>query len=125
MKNPALEESFLFTPEFNQDGLIPAIVKDSRSGEVLMLAWMNKSALDQTLATGKVHFWSRSRKKLWLKGKTSGNYLLVKEIYTDCDQDAILIAAELQGTAACHTGRKSCFYRRIAEDGSSLIFSEA
>ena len=96
--------------KFDSNGLIPAIVQDSESGEVLMMAWMNKEALEKTVSTGKTHFFSRSRNKLWLKGESSGHVQTVKSIRTDCDQDVLLIQVEQTG-AACHDGYYSCFYR--------------
>ena len=98
--------------EWDEQGLIPAIVQDSATGEVLMLAYMNQEALARSLETGEAHFWSRSRRKLWHKGETSGNVQLVKEIRYDCDGDALLLLVEPKGPA-CHTGHKSCFYRRL------------
>lgn len=95
---------------FNQQGLIPAIVQDYHSGEVLMLAYMNKESLQKTMETGLTWFWSRSRQKLWQKGETSGHIQKVKEIFYDCDADALLIKADQTGPA-CHTGNRSCFYR--------------
>ena len=94
------------------DGLIPAIAQDYATGEVLMLAYMNDEALAKTRETGKAHYWSRSRKKLWLKGETSGNFQVVTEIRIDCDSDAILLLVEQKG-GACHTGYRSCFYRTV------------
>ena len=94
------------------DGLIPAIAQDYATGEVLMLAYMNDEALAKTRETGKAHYWSRSRKRLWLKGETSGNFQVVKEIRIDCDSDAILLLVEQKG-GACHTGYRSCFYRTV------------
>ena len=94
------------------DGLIPAIAQDYATGEVLMLAYVNDEALAKTRETGKAHYWSRSRKKLWLKGETSGNFQVVKEIRIDCDSDAILLLVEQKG-GACHTGYRSCFYRTV------------
>jgi phosphoribosyl-AMP cyclohydrolase len=108
-----IEETLAFTPRYDRDGLIPALVTDARSGLPLMFAHMNATALERTMATGEVHFWSRSRGTLWKKGETSGNVLRVVSIYTDCDQDALWVSAGLEGAAACHTGRKSCFYRRV------------
>jgi len=99
--------------------LIPAIAQDWKTGEVLMLAYMNDEALAKTRETGKAHYYSRSRKKLWQKGESSGHFQLVKEIRIDCDQDAILLLIEQEG-GACHTGYRSCFYRTI--DG--IIVSE-
>ncbi len=98
--------------KFNKDGLVPAIAQDYRTGEVLMLAYMNKEALKKTIATKKAHYFSRSRNKLWLKGETSGNFQYVKDIYYDCDADALLIKIRQSGVA-CHTGNRSCFYRKL------------
>jgi len=97
-------------------GLIPAIIQDNDTGEVLMLGFMNKEAWENTLATGKATFFSRTRNKLWIKGETSGNVQLVKEIRIDCDNDTVLLKIDQVGGAACHTGFKSCFYR-IIESG--------
>jgi len=101
--------------KFNADGLLPAVVQDFYTNEVLMLAYMNKEALEKTLATGKTCFWSRSRAELWIKGETSGHYQLVKEIFLDCDSDTILVKVEQVGNTACHTGKRSCFYRQIID----------
>lgn len=101
------------------DGLAPAVVQDHKTGEVLMLAFMNREAWEATLATGKATYWSRSRNQLWVKGETSGNVQLVKEIRVDCDDDTILLKVEQIGEAACHTGHKSCFYRKV-EDPETL-----
>lgn len=118
-----LEEGSVFTPKFDGDGLIPAIVSDSGSGEVLMFAYMNEDALRLSVDTGIAHFWSRSRRRLWKKGEDSGNTLRVVEMRTDCDQDVVWLRVQIGGQgAACHTGRQSCFYRRIqAEPGKSAI----
>src|SRR6056297_3082409 len=105
-------ENILDKLKFNDRGLIPAILQDVESGEVLMVAYMNKTALKKSLQTGKAHFWSRSREKLWLKGETSGNYQLIKEIRIDCDNDTLLLKVNPEGPA-CHTNHKSCFYRVI------------
>ena len=102
--------------KYDANGLIPAIVQDHRTGEVLMMAWMNETAVRKTLETGKTHFFSRSRNKLWLKGESSGHVQHVKSIRTDCDSDVLLIAAEQEG-AACHDGFYSCFYREHQPDG--------
>ena len=122
----ALEEGAEFKPGFNSDGLIPAIASGHESGEVLMVAWMNQLALDETFATGVAHFWSRSRSKLWRKGEESGNTLRVVEMRTDCDQDVLWLRVEIEGDGkACHTGRRSCFYRVVAHQdgaGASLRF---
>jgi len=102
---------------FNDRGLIPAIAQDGSSGEVLMLAWMNREALAITIETGEAVYWSRSRGKLWHKGETSGNVQKVQEIRCDCDKDVLLLKVEQVGGAACHTGMRSCFSWVLAEDG--------
>lgn len=103
-------------PDFSkQNGLLPAVVQDAQSGKVLMLAYMNQLAWEKTVATGKAHYWSRSRQKLWLKGEESGHVQVVKDILLDCDLDTILLKVEQLGGAACHNGYQSCFYRRYAE----------
>jgi phosphoribosyl-AMP cyclohydrolase len=100
-------------PDFSKGGgLLPAIAQDAASGKVLMLAYMNEEAWEKTLETGKAHYWSRSRQKLWLKGETSGHVQTVSEVLVDCDADAILLKVSQSGGAACHTGRRSCFFRR-------------
>jgi phosphoribosyl-AMP cyclohydrolase len=104
-----------------EHGLIPAIVQDAASGEILMLGFMNREALTKTQQTGFVTFFSRSRQKLWTKGETSGQKLLLREVRVDCDQDALLVRAELEGGAVCHEGYRSCFFRRLAPDGSERI----
>jgi phosphoribosyl-AMP cyclohydrolase len=110
-----VESGLAFSPKFDADGLIPAIVTDAASGEVLMLAWMNAEALAATLETRIGHFWSRSRARLWRKGEESGNVLQVRDMRTDCDQDAIWLKVVVAGDGvACHTGARSCFYRALA-----------
>jgi len=104
-------------------GLIPAIVQDYKTGEVLMLAYMNEQAWQETLTTGEATFWSRSRQELWVKGKTSGNVQLVKEILIDCDDDTVLLRVEQVGGAACHTGYRSCFFKKV-DDGSIRVVGE-
>lgn len=104
-------------PKFNADGLLPAIAQDAETGEILMLAWMNEDALSQTIETGEATYFSRSRGKLWRKGETSGNTQSVAEILIDCDQDTLLLKVHQTGPA-CHTDRKSCFYRRVSGDGA-------
>lgn len=111
------ETSDRIAPKWDAQGLIAAVATDVDSGEVLMLAWMNEDALQQSQETGFAHFWSRSRQKLWMKGETSGNRLAIQELRIDCDQDAIWILARPEGPA-CHTGERSCFYRQI--DGERL-----
>ncbi|MBI5049431.1 MAG: phosphoribosyl-AMP cyclohydrolase [Nitrospirae bacterium] len=100
---------------YDEKGLIPAIIQDIEDNEVLMLAYMDKTALEKTVQTGRTHFWSRSRQKYWMKGETSGNIQLVREILYDCDEDTLLIRVEQLGMGACHTGNRSCFYRSIEE----------
>jgi phosphoribosyl-AMP cyclohydrolase len=115
-----IESGETFQPKFDADGLIGAIVTE-RGGGVLMFAHMNAQALRLTMATGIAHFWSRSRARLWKKGEESGNVLTVSEIRTDCDQDVIWIIADVAGEGvACHTGRRSCFYRRIESDDADV-----
>jgi phosphoribosyl-AMP cyclohydrolase len=113
-----LEQGLAFTPRFDANGLLPAIAQDRATGQILMVAWMNAEALDLTRSTGIAHFWSRSRGALWRKGETSGNTLAVGEIRVDCDQDVLLLIVDVAGDgAACHTGARSCFYRRLTNDG--------
>lgn len=114
-----LEFGTIFSPKFGEDGLLTAIVTDFQTGDLLMVAHMNPEALQKTLETNQGWFFSRSRNTLWLKGETSGNVLNIKEIRTDCDQDAIWLKVQIAGSgAACHTGETSCFYRavRVSDD---------
>ena len=104
------------TLAWNADGLVPAVAQDAASGEVLMLAWMNREALRLTAQTGQAVYWSRSRKSLWKKGATSGHVQKVVEIRLDCDADAVLLRVESAGGVACHTGRRRCFFNRLDED---------
>jgi phosphoribosyl-AMP cyclohydrolase len=99
--------------KYKDGGLIPAIIQDVNNNEVLMLAYMDRTALQKTIETRRTHFWSRSRQRYWMKGETSGNVQIVKEILYDCDEDALLIKVEQVGKGACHTGNRTCFYRRI------------
>jgi phosphoribosyl-AMP cyclohydrolase len=109
-----IERGLAFQPRFDADGLIPAIVTDTASGEVLMFAWMNAEAVGLTVETRIAHFWSRSRRKLWKKGEESGNLLRVAEVRTDCDQDVLWLRVTVGGNGvACHTGARSCFYRSL------------
>ena len=103
--------------KYNEQGLIPAIVQDEGSNDVLMLAYMNKASLERTIESGRTCFWSRSRQKFWTKGETSGNVQLVKEILYDCDEDTLLVKVEQIGSGACHTGNRTCFYRGIEIEG--------
>lgn len=112
-----------FLPRFDAAGLVTAIVTDADTGALLMVAHMNQDAIDLTLQMGQAHFWSRSRASLWRKGETSGNGLTLVEMRVDCDQDALLLRVKPAGPA-CHTGRRSCFYRRVERDGS-LTFDDA
>lgn len=113
----------MLEPDFDKgNGLIPAIVQDDKTGEVLMLAYMNREAWLKTRETGKATYWSRSRNSLWIKGETSGHFQVVKEMRIDCDVDAVLLKVEQTG-AACHTGYRTCFYRRI-KDGDFEIIGE-
>ena len=105
-------------------GLVPAIVQEYLTGEVLMLAFMNEEAWEKTLKTGKATFYSRSRNTLWIKGNTSGHVQMVKEIRIDCDDDTVLLKVEQIGGAACHTGHQSCFYRQTAKDGTVTVVGE-
>ena len=107
-----------------ENGLIPAIVQDAGNGEILMLGFMNREALARTQQTGFVTFFSRSRQKLWTKGETSGQKLLLRELRVDCDLDALLVRAELEGGAVCHEGYRSCFFRRLAPDGSAAVVEQ-
>jgi phosphoribosyl-AMP cyclohydrolase len=100
---------------WNDAGLVPAIAQDEKSGEVLMLAWMNREALTRTLETGEAVYWSRSRQSLWRKGETSGHFQWVKEIRLDCDGDTLLLKVEQVGGIACHTGRRRCFFHQLRE----------
>jgi phosphoribosyl-AMP cyclohydrolase len=116
----AVEAGSGFSPKFDEHGLIPAIATDAVTGEVLMLAYMNEQSLRLTLALGEAVYFSRSRKELWHKGATSGHVQRIVEILTDCDQDAIVLRVQQLGAGACHTGYRSCFYRRTALDGDAV-----
>ena len=105
--------SALEQTKFDDNGLIPAIAQDFETGEILMFAWMNKESLALTIEKQQAVYYSRSRKKLWFKGEESGHTQLIKEIYTDCDNDVILLKVEQVGAIACHTGRKSCFFQKL------------
>jgi phosphoribosyl-AMP cyclohydrolase len=109
---------------WNDDGLVPAIAQEVGSGDLLMFAWMNREALAQTLARGEAVYWSRSRKQLWHKGDTSGHFQKVREIRLDCDGDAVLMKVEQVGRIACHTGRHSCFYRKLEGDAGEAHWVE-
>lgn len=112
LTNQDREQGLVFAPKFDAAGLLTAVVTDAHDGAVLVVAHMNAEALAATLETGKVHFWSRSRGALWMKGETSGHVLAVESVMVDCDQDALLIRAVPAGPT-CHTGARSCFYREV------------
>jgi phosphoribosyl-AMP cyclohydrolase len=124
MSKPNPDETLEALLKFDAAGLIPAIVCDNASNEVLMFAWMNAEALEKTQSSGLAHFYSRSRGKLWLKGETSGETFAVNEIRVDCDQDVLQLRVTAQGKGnACHTGRRSCFYRKL--ENGKLAFIKA
>ena len=108
----------MITLDFNKsaEGLLPAIVQDYKTLEVLMVAYINAASWEMTLKTGKAHYWSRSRNQLWLKGETSGHVQIIHDILVDCDDDTVIFQVEQLGNAACHTGHRSCFYRRVNGD---------
>jgi phosphoribosyl-AMP cyclohydrolase len=109
---------------WNGDGLVPAVAQDADSGEVLMLAWMNRDALERTAATRRATYWSRSRAALWVKGETSGHAQEVVEMRMDCDADAVLLRVRSVAGIACHTGRRRCFYRRLEGEGAAARWRE-
>jgi phosphoribosyl-AMP cyclohydrolase len=110
-----LKENLLDELKFDDGGLIPAVAQHHRTGEILMLAYMNRESLEKTLETGHATYWSRSRKKLWMKGETSGHVQNVKQIHVDCDADSLILLVDQTGPA-CHTGERSCFYRVLADN---------
>lgn len=112
----ATNEDWLDEIQWTADGLVPAIAQDSEDGSILMVAWMNRDALQLTASEGRAVYWSRSRGKLWHKGEESGHEQIVSEIRLDCDSDVVMLQVEQRGGIACHTGRRSCFFRRL-EDG--------
>jgi phosphoribosyl-AMP cyclohydrolase len=118
---PEIEESLAFAPQFGADGLITAVVTDATSGDVLMIAHMNQEALAKTIASGEAWYYSRSRRKLWKKGESSGHVQRVIELRVDCDQDALWLKVEQTGEGACHTGRRSCFYRAVPLGQSGAV----
>jgi len=111
-----MSETWLKKVNWSEDGLVPAIAQDATSGRVLMVAWMNREALKQTVETGEAVYWSRSRKKLWHKGEQSGHTQRVQEVRLDCDNDVLLLRVEQVGGIACHTGRASCFFSILKKD---------
>jgi phosphoribosyl-AMP cyclohydrolase len=116
-----IEEGLTFAPQFGADGLITAVVTDITSGDVLMVAHMNAEAVAKTIATGEAWYYSRSRKKLWKKGESSGHVQRIVELRVDCDQDALWLKVEQAGEGACHTGRRSCFYRTVPLGQSGAV----
>ncbi|MCK7547482.1 phosphoribosyl-AMP cyclohydrolase [Marinobacter koreensis] len=116
MQDSASPDNWLDLVRWNSDGLVPAIAQDAETGEILMMAWMNRESLKLTAEEGQAVYWSRSRGKLWRKGETSGHQQVVRDLRLDCDEDVILLKVEQKGGIACHTGRRSCFYRAL-EDG--------
>ena len=119
MRTDVMTTNFYDNLKFNSDGLIPAIIQDHKTGRVLMMAWMNRASLETKIATGKTHFWSRSRQKFWMKGESSGHTQAVKDISFDCDVDTLLIQVEQIG-AACHEGYQSCFFRSVENDSFKI-----
>ena len=119
-----VEEGLSFTPKFDADGLITAVATDAKSGDVLMVAHMNAQALAKTIASGEAWYFSRSRRKLWKKGESSGHVQRVVELRVDCDQDALWLKVEQEGPGACHTGRRSCFYRAVPLGQSGAVTLE-
>ncbi|BBL35299.1 phosphoribosyl-AMP cyclohydrolase [Nitrosomonas stercoris] len=115
-----MTDKWLDTINWSADGLIPTIAQETDSGKVLMVAWMNRTALKRTVETGTAVYWSRSRKKLWYKGEESGHTQIIKAIYLDCDADVLLLSVEQKGGIACHTGRHSCFFRQL-KNGEWII----
>ena len=124
MSQESRETGTVLDPKWDSDGLITAVASDAATGEVLMVAHMNADALARTIATGEAHFWSRSRKRLWKKGESSGNVLRLVDARIDCDQDAVWLRVDPAGPA-CHTGARSCFYRRIEADALAFDSPEA
>lgn len=117
----SIDEADVFCPKFDSDGLIPALAFDAETREPLMLAWMNQESLKQTLTIGEAVYYSRSRREIWHKGATSGHTQAVKEIRTDCDQDVLLLFVDQKGAGACHTGRRSCFYRKVTPGSPAAL----
>ena len=117
-----MKDAWLNKVNWAQDGLVPAVAQKTGSGRVLTVAWMNREALQRTVQTGEVHYWSRSRRKLWRKGEESGHVQKVKSIRLDCDEDAVLLEVEQAGGIACHTGRHSCFFQKL--DGAEWMVSD-
>jgi phosphoribosyl-AMP cyclohydrolase len=120
LESKQVEEGLEFTPKFNADGLIPAIAQDAGTGQILMVAWMNREALDHTIATGRATYYSRSRKKLWKKGEESGHVQTVRQILVDCDQDCLILKVAVD-EGQCHVGYQSCFYRALKAGSATVL----
>lgn len=118
-----LDSNWLSAVTFDQNGLIPAIAQDADTGTILMVAWMNAESLTETFATGRAVYWSRSRQRLWRKGEESGHVQQVHELRLDCDGDVLLLKVKQEGGIACHTGRESCFFRRLDGDPNQAIWT--
>jgi phosphoribosyl-AMP cyclohydrolase len=114
-----LSDDWIESVAWNPDGLVPAVAQDASTGEVLMLAWMNREALRRTVESGDATYWSRSRKSLWTKGETSGQFLRVREVRLDCDADAVLLKVDSVKGVACHTGRRRCFFNKLEGEGGA------
>lgn len=119
---PVLNE-FLDSLKYDRDGLVPAVVQDDSNGDVLMVAYMNRDAVEQTLTSGRACFWSRSRQKFWIKGESSGNIQAVKSVYVDCDKDCLVVKVDQTG-AACHVGYRSCFFRQVDSEGNETVVGD-
>ncbi len=117
------ENTWLDAIHFDDNGLLPAIAQDFETGHILMVAWMNAESLEETIATGRAVYWSRSRKRLWRKGEESGHVQIVHEIRLDCDGDVVLLKVKQEGGIACHTGRASCFYRRLDGTAGNAVWA--
>jgi phosphoribosyl-AMP cyclohydrolase len=117
------ETTWLDAIHFDDNGLLPAIAQDFDTGDVLMVAWMNAESLEETIATGRAVYWSRSRKRLWRKGEESGHVQIVHEMRLDCDGDVVLLKVKQEGGIACHTGRASCFFRRLDGTAGNAIWT--
>lgn len=114
---------FLDSLKYDRDGLVPAVVQDDSNGDVLMVAYMNRDAVEQTLTSGRACFWSRSRQKFWIKGESSGNIQAVKSVYVDCDKDCLVVKVDQTG-AACHVGYRSCFFRQVDSEGNETAVGD-
>ena len=119
-----MSESWIDDVSWNADGLVPAVAQDATSGEVLMVAWMNRDALRRTVDSGEAVYWSRSRKALWKKGETSGHVQKVREVRLDCDADTVLLRVDSVAGIACHTGRRRCFFNKLEGVGASRHWTE-